>query len=121
METVLQASVKPEKGSAVKVPGMASLGRPTPTSIVAFWELHNGGGRGVSGLSEAPGGIGVWGKGAGLAGKFEGDVEVTGNINGQETSTITCFDVNLTGADCAEEFDLAEREGVSPGTVLVIT
>jgi hypothetical protein len=55
------------------------------------------------------------------AGRFEGNVEVTGNINGQATTTITCFDVKLIGADCAEEFDLAdEGEGVSPGTVLVI-
>lgn len=43
--------------------------------------LHKGGGRGVSGLSEAPGGIGVWGSGAHLAGKFEGNVEVTGTLS----------------------------------------
>jgi hypothetical protein len=65
-------------------------------------------------------GIGILAQGP-TAGRFEGNVEVTGNINGQATSTITCFDVKLIGADCAEEFDLAdEGEGVSPGTVMVI-
>ena len=59
--------------------------------------------------------------GPGAAGRFEGNVEVTGNINGDEQTTrVICFDVNLGGQDCAEEFDLSEAEGVSPGTVLVI-
>jgi hypothetical protein len=41
------------------------------------------------------------------AGRFEGDVEVTG-------------DIRLTNADCAEDFDVLEAEQVEPGTVMVI-
>jgi hypothetical protein len=35
--------------------------------------------------------------------------------------TIHCFDVNLEGGDCAEEFDVLGDEQVDPGTVLVLT
>jgi hypothetical protein len=41
------------------------------------------------------------------AGRFEGHVEVTG-------------DIRLTNADCAEDFDVLEAEQVEPGTVMVI-
>ena len=73
-------------------------------------------GSGVSGQSEgegvgvagwSKGGIGVHGKGGRLAGFFEGDVEVTG-------------DIRLTNADCAEEFDLLDCD-VEPGTVMVLS
>jgi len=78
-------------------------------------------GIGVYGGSIGGKGIGVVGEaGSGLAGKFIGNVEVTGNINGHATSTITCFDVSLIGQDCAEDFDLAEGDSVSPGTVMII-
>jgi hypothetical protein len=60
---------------------------------------------GVEGRSTS--GIGVVGKGGRLAGFFEGDVEVTG-------------DIRLTNADCAEEFDVAEAESIEPGTVMVL-
>jgi hypothetical protein len=50
-------------------------------------------------------GIGVHGKGGHLAARFEGDVEVTG-------------DVRLLQADCAEDFDIADA--VEPGTVMVL-
>jgi hypothetical protein len=61
---------------------------------------------GVFGHSDS--GWGVHGKSEkGLAGRFEGDVEVTG-------------DVRLIGADCAEEFDVVETEIVEPGTVMVL-
>lgn len=34
---------------------------------------------------------------------------------------ITAFDVNLSGADCAEDFDVAAKQGtVDPGTVMII-
>jgi hypothetical protein len=59
---------------------------------------------GVYGESEE--GAGVYGKGA-LAAKFEGDVEVTG-------------DIRLTNADCAEDFDVVETEAVEPGTVMAL-
>ena len=61
---------------------------------------------GVEGRSTS--GIGVVGKGGRLAGFFEGDVEVTG-------------DIRLTNADCAEDFNIAGVETVEPGTVMVIT
>jgi hypothetical protein len=54
-----------------------------------------GNGAGLQGLSAS--GIGVFGKGGRLAARFEGDVEVTG-------------DIRLTNADCAEDFDIAGVE-----------
>ena len=52
-------------------------------------------------------GIGVHGKGGKLAGFFEGDVEITG-------------DIQLPNADCAEDFDIAPFEPVEPGSVMVL-
>jgi hypothetical protein len=52
-------------------------------------------------------GIGVHGKGPRLAGYFEGDVEVTG-------------DIRLLNADCAEDFDICETERIEPGSVMVL-
>lgn len=42
-----------------------------------------------------------------LAGEFIGDVKVKG-------------DILLTGADCAEQFDITDEEQITPGTVMVI-
>jgi hypothetical protein len=71
----------------------------------------------VSGLSEAPGGIGVWGKGAALAGQFAGDVLVEGVL---KFGNAECSeDLKLMNADCAEEFDISEAEEIEPGTVMV--
>jgi hypothetical protein len=55
------------------------------------------------GLTQA---AGVTGVGA-VAGRFFGNVEVTG-------------DVSLVGQDCAEDFDIADAEGLDPGTVMVV-
>jgi hypothetical protein len=47
---------------------------------------------------------------------------VLNDINGQERILLdgeTC-DITLSGADCAEEFDVTENEDINPGTVLVI-
>jgi hypothetical protein len=76
-------------------------------------------GNGVFGYTEVPNGSGVVGavgagntKGAGVtglgkvAGRFFGDVVVTG-------------DIQLTGADCAEEFEVTS-ELAEPGTVMVV-
>jgi hypothetical protein len=41
------------------------------------------------------------------AGRFFGNVEVTG-------------DIQLLNADCAEDFDIADAESVEPGTVMVL-
>ena len=54
--------------------------------------------------------VGVSGKADGpnaLAGRFEGDVEVTG-------------DIRLINADCAEEFEILDAQAIEPGTVMVI-
>lgn len=64
--------------------------------------VNTGNGTGVYG--ESPNGVGVYGKGK-LAGVFEGDVEVKG-------------DIRFLQADCAEDFDIAEI--VDPGTVMVL-
>jgi hypothetical protein len=66
-----------------------------------------------SGLSQA---AGVTGIGA-VAGRFFGKVECTGPVECPK-STITCFDVALAGADCAEEFELARPEQMEPGAVM---
>jgi hypothetical protein len=60
---------------------------------------------GVSGINTG-GGFGVWASGK-IAGHFEGNVEVTG-------------DILLTGADCAEQFDAAGADMCEPGTVMVL-
>lgn len=62
-------------------------------------------GDGVFGESDT--GVGVHGKGRRLAGFFEGDIEVTG-------------DIRLTNADCAEDFDVSGAVKVEPGTVMVL-
>jgi len=66
---------------------------------------NSAGGYGIAGRSMQ--GIGVFGEGGKLAGHFIGDVEVTG-------------DIRLSNADCAEDFDIGEAEGVMPGTVMVL-
>ncbi len=67
---------------------------------------------GVSGTNDA-GGPGVWAiSTGGPAGYFLGDVVVTGNVR--------AFDVTLSGADFAEEFDVAATAEAEPGTVMVL-
>jgi hypothetical protein len=72
------------------------------------------GGDGVLGISLS--GIGVHGKGGRLAGFFEGNVEVTGNIG----LTGPGSDIRLGNADCAEDFDVCGAHRVEPGTVMVL-
>jgi hypothetical protein len=71
------------------------------------WGENTGGGHGVSGTSDAAGGIGVYGRGAKLAGRFDGNVEVTG-------------DISLVNADCAEDFEMSGAGEIDPGSVVVI-
>lgn len=78
---------------------------PSTTGGAGVWGEHKGNGNGVVGVSKD--GIGIFGKGKRLAGFFEGDVEVTG-------------DIRLTNADAAEDFDVAEDESVEPGTIMVL-
>lgn len=64
---------------------------------------------GVWGISHDPQHAGVSGHNpGGLAGYFEGNVTVTG-------------DIMLSGGDCAEDFDLAGTDDSQPGTVMVIS
>jgi hypothetical protein len=100
-----------------------------------FGEANNGTGVagkskswvGVYGESESQtGGAGVWGKGVAgtFAGKFEGDVEVSGKIIHGSAQCKGDIDVggnlSLVNADCAEQFDVAELTEVEPGTVMVL-
>lgn len=78
---------------------------PSTTGGAGVWGEHKGGGSGVVGVSHT--GVGVYGKGGRVAGFFEGDVEVTG-------------DIRLTNADFAEDFTIAADLCVEPGTVMVL-
>ena len=86
--------------------------------------MAGGGGTGVFGGNTSGGGFGVRGEtthgtavqgqsfGDGLAGKFIGNVLVTGTLTAN-------IDVCL-GADCAEEFNVVDGQHLEPGTVVVI-
>ncbi len=63
------------------------------------------GGFGVQAVSED--GTGLIAKGGTLAARFEGDIEVTG-------------DVRLVNADCAEDFDVLQPDQADAGTVMVL-
>lgn len=71
----------------------------------AVWGQTDGAGIGVLGTSAH--GVGVHGKGGRLAGFFEGNVEVTG-------------DLRMTNGDCAEDFDVIDLLSSEPGTVMVL-
>ncbi|HKR24442.1 MAG TPA: hypothetical protein VJS15_04225 [Allosphingosinicella sp.] len=63
----------------------------------------------VSAQSWDPKGVGIYAFGKRFAGLFEGNVHVTGTLT------------HGKGADCAEDFDVAEDAGVvEPGTVMVL-
>ena len=78
---------------------------PSTTGGAGVWGEHKGGGNGIVGISNS--GAGVYGKGGRVAGFFEGDVEVTG-------------DIRLTNADCAEDFNVGTDVIAEPGTVMVL-
>jgi hypothetical protein len=81
----------------------------THSGFAGVYGTSDAGGAGVCG--ESPTGVGVLGKGK-LAGRFEGDVEVTG--------TLTAKDLSCRNADLAEDFDICSGEQVEPGTVMVL-
>lgn len=64
-------------------------------------------------MGESKSGIGVHAKGGRLAGMFEGNVEMTGNLT-------VAGDILLPNADCAEDFDIAGAGLIEPGTVMVL-
>jgi hypothetical protein len=81
---------------------------------------HDNGRAGVVGISKNWVGvhgksnhIGIYGE-APVAGRFEGNVEVTAEIH-------VSGDIRLLGGDCAEEFDLSYMDKVEPGTVMVLS
>jgi hypothetical protein len=79
----------------------------THSGFAGVYGASDAGGTGVCGESNT--GVGVLGRGGKLAGLFEGNVEVKG-------------DIQLTGgADCAEDFDIANADLVEPGTVMVLS
>lgn len=73
-------------------------------------------GAGVWGDSDQ--GYGVYGATkSGKAGVFDGDVDVTGDVS--VSGNVTAKDVILSGADCAEEFDVTANAEIEPGCVVV--
>jgi hypothetical protein len=84
--------------------GFGVLGKSHGANDPGVFGHNDAGGMGVLGLSEL--GVGIFGRGH-VAGRFEGDVEVTG-------------DIRLTNADCAEDFDVIQTESAEPGTVMVL-
>jgi hypothetical protein len=74
---------------------------------------------GVVGSSTNGAGVCGIGGAKGLAGLFQGNVEISGDITSVNTITVKT-DVVLTGADCAEQFDIEGTAQPEPGTILVI-
>ena len=112
------AVVGTSKGTGTGVFGVGTKGRGVEgqsTENHAVVGTSKGKGAGVFGITDDGIGIegrstnhiGVFGKGGKLAGFFEGDVEVTG-------------DIRLANADCAEDFDVSDAVKVEPGTVMVL-
>ena len=67
-------------------------------------------------------GTGLFAKGAGLAAEFEGSVKVTGacDVTGDlhtKGDHIVDGDIQLSGADYAEDFDIVDPDGAAPGSV----
>lgn len=89
------------EGWATKSEGIVGIS----TTGNGVWGQTDGAGIGVLGSSKS--GTGIYGKGGKLAGFFEGDVEVTG-------------DLRLSNADCAEDFDVAGTVAMEPGSVMVL-
>jgi hypothetical protein len=67
-------------------------------------------------FAESTTGNGVHARGGNLAGLFEGNVEVTGNIN----LTGPTSDITLQNEDCAEQFNVLDASRSTPGTVMVL-
>jgi len=77
----------------------------------------------LAGVTESTtGGAGVYGKG-GLAGLFEGNVRIDGNIAARnlDADNIKCkVDMTFANADVAEDFRVLDIESVEPGCVMVL-
>jgi hypothetical protein len=101
-----QSAIFGFNGAKGQVPD--GLNRPAGNGVWGHTTVEKGSGVVGStepGLTQAAGVTGI----GPIAGRFLGDVEVTG-------------DIRLTnGQDCAEDFDLANADCVEPGTVMVLT
>jgi hypothetical protein len=101
------------KGTGLTVPGVEGVsqrnngvqGTSADSGASGVYGQNDGSGIGVGGRSMN--GVGIFGEGKILAGRFIGDVEVTG-------------DIRLLNADCAEDFDIFGPEPIEPGTVMVV-
>jgi hypothetical protein len=82
------------------------LGESASSSDSGVVGINTGSGFGVAGTSA--GGAGIFGFGSKLAGRFDGDVQVSGDIR------------LTTGQDCAEDFDISGADEIEPGTVMVL-
>jgi hypothetical protein len=98
-----------------------------PVRSVGVEGISNSVGTGVESIGvSGQGHIGVQGTSdTGFAGFFKGNVTVTGRLD--HGGDLNCAgnihvqkDILLVNADCAEDFDIAETEGVEPGTVMVL-
>lgn len=98
------------EGFSTKMEGVVGISKES-TGVLGIGQAS---GTGVIGQSNT--GIGVHGKGGRLAGFFEGNVEIIGNID----ITGLGSDIRLTSADCAEDFDICGADKVEPGTVMVL-
>jgi len=100
-------------GTSIQQGVMGLTAAPKGTGVYGGGTAATGGDQiGVRG--ETISGVGVQGQsfGSGLAGHFVGNVTVTG--------LLTAFDCTVSGADCAEDFDISRDQEVEPGTVMVI-
>jgi hypothetical protein len=79
------------------------------------WGDNSGGGAGVTGTSDKPNGVGIYGRGGSLAGHFQGNVEIDGDLT-------VSGDVQLLvpKGDCAEDFEMLGGQDLGPGSVVVI-
>lgn len=113
-------------------PQQGVFGRSTSGTGTGVFGNSEGAGFGVRGDAEAGvavqgqcfgSGIAVQGIGGRLAGRFEGPVEIVGDVRLFGSMEVS-GDVHFTGgiADCAEEFEVNTPDGVrdEPGTVMVI-
>jgi hypothetical protein len=98
--------------SGSSVGGNGVEGSSASATNSGVWGNNTGAGAGVSGTSAS--GAGISGSSnSGNAGEFNGNVLVTGTLTVNQ-------DVILTGADCAEQFDVQDGQAMEPGTVVVI-
>jgi hypothetical protein len=127
------AGVAGTSTSGPGVRGMATSGTGVQGTSTASYGVYGQsttgvGVRGDTGDNGVAGVVGVGGKNA-PAGRFQGNVEIDGDITSVTTispGTINVGTINvqndvlLAGGDCAEQFDMHEANIPEPGTIVVI-